>query len=158
MRSLRDDAVLLDAPGGEPLAWSTGEAGAAWSGRVRAEAVGGHVPIAVQLDGIAIEGWVHVDDLDDRLALRSVGRASRGQARCGLQIHLPLCTYLPEETLLRSSPGGPVVGKIVEAVRVSEAAIVEGLWIEQHTPLGDVSLFARPQDVVDLRGSEACPR
>ncbi|HHO50375.1 MAG TPA: hypothetical protein ENK18_05755 [Deltaproteobacteria bacterium] len=152
---LLGDTEVLDSPHGEPLLWARGDPDRPWGAVVvTGEPVRGFRPIVLERSSLYVEGWAHVDDLrfDAGYDFGSLGLPRRSSSiRCGGVVGLPpACAIVPEGTLLRTEPDGPVVGQTLGVIQVSRDAWFEGVSLIRQTQLGMVQLWVGPEDVVDL--------
>lgn len=148
-RALADGAVVLDRPNGDVLVAVAGPEDPWLEVVVAGDDERGWVPVAFEVEGLAVDGWVHRDDLWPEAG-------SWGWSRCGGSGTIWIgggvfgdhAALVEPGALLRAGPDGPVVGRVTRTIRVwAPSAREEGATIERSTQLGTVSLWVAPEDV-----------
>ena len=147
--SVLGGSELLEAPGGDPIAWIGGDEGEpSTMVTLLGEELRGYIPVRLDHAGALIEGFVHADDLSEDIAGWGCGCGGSFSSYSMGWGWANARATVPAGTLLRAGPGGPVVALVLEDIRVLEEAASVGAEIARGTPFGDVSLWAAPEDVV----------
>jgi len=141
--------ALLDAPLGEPFAWTlpAAEARISMTGHIL-ERSRGHVRMEFVADGWPVEAWIHEDDVRTGMfGLRGYGSSSGcSGASCGWgYVHDNVLANTP----LYSSPNGPVIGR----TKVNQYLPLDGEagdWpsTELSTEFGIATVFVDPEDLL----------
>ncbi len=142
---VRGGAEVLDEPGGDALARLEHDL----MGTEHDERDGPWVPLALHDDGVAVEGWVHEEDLVPQMRF---GRSSGWTSRCGgvgigSGRGRPYAV-VPEGTWLHAGVDGPVVGVALRDIVVPFDALGAGATLQRDTSVGEVSLWAAPEDLI----------